>query len=64
MKNKMFIKNVKLNDEVKVEYRNRWIRGTVIDIINDIVTVEVKTYYGNGDTIEVKSNINRLMEVK
>ena len=64
MKNKMFIKNVKLNDEVKVEYRNRWIRGTVIDIINDIVTVEVKTYYGNGNTIEVKSNINRLMEVK
>ena len=64
MKNKMFIKNVKLNDEVKVEYRNRWIRGTVIDIINDMVTVEVKTYYGNGDTIEVKSNINRLMEVK
>lgn len=64
MKNKMFIKNVKLNDEVKVEYRNRWIRGTVIDITNDIVIVEIKTYYGNGDTIEVKSNINRLMEVK
>ena len=64
MKNKMFIKNVKLNDEVKVEYRNRWIRGTVIDIINDIVIVEIKTYFGNGDTIEVKSNINRLMEVK
>ncbi len=64
MKNKMFIKNVKLNDEVKVEYRNRWIRGTVIDITNDIAAVEVKTYYGNGDTIEVKSNINRLMEVK
>ena len=64
MKNKMFIKNVKVNDEVKVEYRDRWIRGTVIDIINDMVTVEVKTYYGNGDSIEVKSNINRLMEVK
>ena len=64
MKNKMFIKNVKLNDEVKVEYRNRWIRGTVIDITNDIVIVEVKTYYGNGDTIEVKSDINKLMEVK
>ena len=64
MKNKMFIKNVKLNDEVKVEYRNRWIRGTVIDIINDIAIVEVKTYYGNGDTIEVKSDINKLMEVK
>ena len=64
MKNKMFIKNVKVNDEVKVEYRDRWIRGTVIDITNDIAAVEVKTYYGNGDTIEVKSNINRLMEVK
>ena len=64
MKNKMFIKNVKLNDEVKVEYRNRWIRGTVIDITNDMVTVEVKTYYGNGGTIEVKSDINKLMEVK
>ena len=64
MKNKMFIKNVKVNDEVKVEYRNRWIRSTVIDITNDIVIVEIKTYYGNGDTIEVKSNINRLMEVK
>ena len=64
MKNKMFIKNVKLNDEVKVEYRNRWIRGTVIDITNDIAAVEVKTYYGNGDTIEVKSDINKLMEVK
>ena len=64
MKNKMFIKNVKVNDEVKVEYRDRWIRGTVVDITNDIATVEVKTYYGNGDTIEVKSNINKLMEVK
>ena len=64
MKNKMFIKYVKVNDEVKVEYRNRWIRGTVIDITNDIAIVEVKTYYGNGDTIEVKSDINRLMEVK
>ena len=64
MKNKMFIKNVKVNDEVKVEYRDRWIRGIVADITNDIATVEVKTYYGNGDTIEVKSNINRLMEVK
>ena len=42
MKNKMFIKNVKLNDEVKVEYRDRWIRGTVVDITNDIATDEVK----------------------
>ena len=64
MKNKMFIKNVKLNDEVKVEYRHRWIRRPVVDITNDIATVEVKTYYGNGDTIEVKSDINKLMEGK
>lgn len=64
MKNKMFIKNVKINDEVKVKYRDRWIRGTVVDITNDIVTVKVKTYYGNGDTIKVKSDINKLMEVK
>lgn len=64
MKNKMFIKNIRANDEVKVKYRDRWIRGTVVDITNDIVTVEVKTYYGNGETIKVKSNINKLMEAK
>lgn len=64
MKNKMFIKNVKVNDKVKVEYRDRWIRGIVADITNDIVTVEVKTYYGNGDVIKIKSYINKLMEAK
>lgn len=64
MKNKMFIKNVKVNDEVKVKYRDRWIRGTVVDIEDNIVTVEIKCYYGQGGDIVIKNNIDNLLEAK
>jgi hypothetical protein len=57
------MKNVKLNDLVKVQVNGRFVQGYVIQLNEGKALVQVPVFYGQTKYIEVESRVEDLMPV-
>jgi len=57
------MKNVKLNDLVKVQVNGRFAQGYVIQLNEGKALVQVPVFYGDAKFIEVESKVEDLMPV-
>ena len=57
------MKNVKLNDLVKVQVNGMKVQGFIIQILGEKAIVQVPVFYGGTKFIEVESKVEDLMPV-
>ena len=57
------MKNLKLNDLVKVQVHGRFVQGFIIQILGEKAIVQVPVFYGGTKFIEVESKVEDLMPV-
>lgn len=57
------MKNVKLNDLVKVQVHGRFVQGYVIQLNEGHALVQVPVFYGGTNFIEVESKVEDLLPV-
>lgn len=57
------MKNLKLNDLVKVQVHGRFVQGYVIQLNEGKALVQVPVFYGDTKFIEVESKVEDLMPV-
>ena len=57
------MKNLKLNDLVKVQVNGRFVQGYVIQLNEGRALVQVPVFYGGTKFIEVEAKVEELMPV-
>ena len=57
------MKNLKLNDLVKVQVNGRFVQGYVIQLNEGQALVQVPVFYGGTKFIEVEAKVEELMPV-
>lgn len=57
------MKNLKLNDVVKVQVNGMKVQGYIVQILNERAIVQVPVFYGGVKFIEVESKVEDLMPV-
>ena len=57
------MKNLKLNDLVKVQVNGRFVQGYVIQLNEGKALVQVPVFYGGTKFIEVEAKVEELMPV-